>query len=80
MTALNLLPVGGHMADARLGRRLSAGVETAAMASLIFLGLFVWSGLLTWALVVYLVAGEKPPGGEASSTSARGEAIGSAFD
>ena len=67
VTALNLLPVGqldgGHMADAMLGRRLSASVGTAAMASLVVLGLFVWSGLLTWALVVYLVAGEKgvPP-------------------
>jgi hypothetical protein len=67
VTALNLLPIGqldgGHIADAMLGRARSAAIGTAALFALVFLGLFVWSGLLTWALIVYFIAGGKglPP-------------------
>lgn len=67
VTALNLLPIGqldgGHIADAMFGRARSAAIGTAALFSLVFLGLFVWSGLLTWAFIVYFIAGGKglPP-------------------
>lgn len=67
VTALNLLPIGqldgGHIADAMLGRVRGAALGTAALFALVFLGLFVWSGLLTWALIVYFLAGGKgmPP-------------------
>jgi membrane-associated protease RseP (regulator of RpoE activity) len=67
VTALNLLPIGqldgGHIADAMFGRVRGAAIGTAALFGLVFLGLFVWSGLLTWALIVYFIAGRKglPP-------------------
>lgn len=67
VTALNLLPIGqldgGHIADAMFGRSRSAALGTAALLVLFFLGLFVWSGLLTWAFIVYFIAGGKglPP-------------------
>jgi hypothetical protein len=67
VTALNLLPIGqldgGHMADAMFGRVRGASIGTAALVALVLLGLFVWSGLLTWALIVYFIAGAKglPP-------------------
>lgn len=63
VTALNLLPVGqldgGHVADALLGRAGGAAAGAVALFALLFLGLFVWGGLLGWAIVVYLLAGEK---------------------
>lgn len=67
VTALNLLPIGqldgGHIADAMFGQRVSAMIGTAAMFTLFALGLFVWSGLLMWAFIVYFIAGRKglPP-------------------
>ena len=67
LTALNLLPIGqldgGHIADAMFGRIRSAAIGTAALLALVFLGLFMWSGLLTWAFIVYFIAGSKglPP-------------------
>ncbi len=67
VTALNLLPIGqldgGHIADAMFGQRTSAMISTAAMFALFGLGLFVWSGLLFWAFIVYFIAGPKglPP-------------------
>lgn len=67
VTALNLLPIGqldgGHMADAMFGRSLGATIGTVAMFGLFVMGLFVWSGLLTWAFIVYFIAGGKgiPP-------------------
>lgn len=67
VTALNLLPIGqldgGHMADAMFGQRISTAISTLAIVGLFALGLFVWSGLLTWALIVYFIAGRKgmPP-------------------
>lgn len=67
VTALNLLPIGqldgGHIADAMFGQRRSASISTAALLTLFFLGLFVWSGLLMWAFIAYFIAGRKgvPP-------------------
>jgi hypothetical protein len=45
------------------GRVRSAAIGTAALLALFLLGLFVWSGLLMWAFIVYFIAGGKglPP-------------------
>jgi len=63
VTALNLLPIGqldgGHIADAMFGIRRSASISTVALGLLFFLGLFVWSGLLMWALIAFFMAGGK---------------------
>lgn len=63
ITALNLLPVGqldgGHVAHALLGRARADLVGKIALASMVLLGVFVWSGLLFWALFVYLVGGTR---------------------
>lgn len=63
VTALNLLPIGqldgGHIADAMFGIRRSGSISTVALALLFFLGLFVWSGLLMWALIAFFMAGRK---------------------
>ena len=60
-TALNLLPVGqldgGHIAYALVGRRHARVVSVATVSLMAGLGLFVWPGLLTWALIVTLIAG-----------------------
>ena len=61
VTALNLLPIGqldgGHIAHAMFGRRASDSIGSVAMWTLLLLGLFVWHGLLTWAIIVYFIAG-----------------------
>jgi len=63
VTALNLLPIGqldgGHISDALFGIRRSATISTVALFALFFLGLFVWSGLLMWALIAFFLAGNK---------------------
>ena len=67
VTALNLMPVGqldgGHMAHALLGGRRAYTAGVATLAVLVVVGLFVWSGLLFWALLIYFVAGTRdvPP-------------------
>lgn len=67
VTALNLLPIGqldgGHISDAMFGTRRSASISSAALFTLFFLGLFVWSGLLFWAFIAWFIAGSKglPP-------------------
>jgi len=67
VTALNLLPIGqldgGHIADAMFGQRRGTAISTAALITLFFLGIFVWSGLLTWAFIAFFIAGRKgiPP-------------------
>jgi hypothetical protein len=82
VTALNLLPIGqldgGHMADAMFGRLRGAAIGTAALFALLFLGLFVWSGLLMWALIVYFIAGAKglPPLNDVTKLGAGRIAIG----
>lgn len=82
VTALNLLPIGqldgGHIADAMFGQARSAAIGTAALTALFLLGLFVWSGLLTWAFIVYFIAGSKglPPLNDIGRLSAGRMAIG----
>lgn len=67
VTALNLIPVGqldgGHLVHALLGHRTARTVGIIALLALVVLGLFVWSGLLFWALVIFLIAGteDAPP-------------------
>jgi membrane-associated protease RseP (regulator of RpoE activity) len=83
VTALNLLPIGqldgGHIADAMFGPYTGATIGMVAMFALFALGLFVWSGLLTWAFIVYFIAGRKgmPPLNDVSSLDARRLATGS---
>ena len=82
VTALNLLPIGqldgGHIADAMFGQRRGAAIGTAALITLFFLGLFVWSGLLMWAFIVYFIAGRKgiPPLNDITRLDAGRSAIG----
>ena len=61
ITALNLLPVGqldgGHIANALFGRARAAWVGKVALGGMVVLGLFVWPGLISWALIVYFIAG-----------------------
>ena len=61
VTGLNLLPVGqldgGHIAHALFGRARADAVGRAALLAMVLLGLFVWSGLLFWSLVVFFIAG-----------------------
>lgn len=82
ITALNLLPIGqldgGHVADAMFGRRRGAAVAAPALVALFGLGLFVWSGLLGWAILVYFIAGAKglPPLDDVSGPGAGRLALG----
>lgn len=61
ITALNLMPVGqldgGHIAYGLFGQRRARQVGLAAFLVMAGLGLFVWPGLLTWALLIALIAG-----------------------
>jgi len=61
VTALNLLPIGqldgGHLSHALFGSRNAHGISLVAMASLFLLALFVWPGLMFWALIVFFIAG-----------------------
>lgn len=63
VTALNLLPIGqldgGHISHALFGSRNARGVSMVAMASLFMLALFVWPGLMFWALIVFFMAGTR---------------------
>jgi membrane-associated protease RseP (regulator of RpoE activity) len=65
ITALNLLPVGqldgGHITRAMFGSRVGQTISGVAMWSLFLLALFVWPGLMMWALIVFLVAGRGTP-------------------
>jgi len=65
VTALNLLPIGqldgGHIAHAMFGRRVGDTIGSVAMWTLLLLGLFVWPGLLTWAIIVFFIAGRGAP-------------------
>ncbi len=63
--AQNLLPVGqldgGHMARAMFGRRVGETISSVAMWSLFLLAIFVWPGLLFWAILVFFIAGRGTP-------------------
>ena len=65
VTALNLLPIGqldgGHIAHAMFGRSAGDTIGSVAMWTLLLLGLFVWPGLLTWAIIVFFMAGRGAP-------------------
>ena len=80
LTALNLIPVGqldgGHLVHALLGHRTARTVGIVSLVALVVLGLFVWSGLLFWALLIFLVAGtsDVPPRNDVS-TVGRGRVV-----
>jgi len=61
ITALNLLPVGqldgGHIAYGLFGRRHARTIGVVTFFAMVALGLTVWPGLLTWALLLALIAG-----------------------
>lgn len=61
ITALNLLPVGqldgGHIAYGLFGRRHARAIGIGTFLVMLGLGLTVWPGLLTWALLLALLAG-----------------------
>lgn len=65
VTALNLLPIGqldgGHIARAMFGPRAADTIGSVAMWTLLLLGLFVWPGLLMWAVLVFFIAGRGAP-------------------
>jgi membrane-associated protease RseP (regulator of RpoE activity) len=65
ITGLNLLPVGqldgGHTARGLFGYRAGRSISNVAMWSLLLLGLFVWPGLLTWAIIVFFLGGVPMP-------------------
>lgn len=61
VTALNLVPIGqldgGHIVYALLGKRWAKALSIAMVALMVVLGLTVWPGLLTWALLLAIFAG-----------------------
>ena len=61
ITALNLMPVGqldgGHIAYGLFGQRRARQISFGAFLVMVGLGLFVWPGLLTWALLIALIGG-----------------------
>ncbi|MBI1899175.1 MAG: site-2 protease family protein [Acidobacteria bacterium] len=65
ITALNLLPIGqldgGHMARAMFGTRAGMVVSWSSMTALFLLALFVWPSLMTWAIIVFFLAGRPMP-------------------
>ncbi|MBW8781395.1 MAG: site-2 protease family protein [Verrucomicrobia bacterium] len=65
ITGLNLLPIGqldgGHIARAMFGSRGGMIISVIAMWSLVLLGIFVWPGLLVWALLIFFIAGRGTP-------------------
>lgn len=65
ITALNLLPIGtldgGHAARAMFGMRIGTRISTVAVWSLFLLALFVWPGLMMWALLAFFLAGTAVP-------------------
>lgn len=65
VTALNLLPIGqldgGHAARAMFGQRIGGTISKLAMWTLFLLALFVWQGLMLWAIIVFFIAGRGTP-------------------
>ena len=65
ITALNLMPVGqldgGHTVRALFGHRVGRVISSVALWSLLLLGLFVWRGLLMWAILAFFIAANPTP-------------------
>ena len=67
ITALNLLPIGqldgGHVGYAFFGRKRAETIAHVAFFAIVMLGIFVWTGWLAWALIVFFLSGFKamPP-------------------
>ena len=65
VTALNLLPIGqldgGHIARSIFGTRLGAVISALSMLGLFLLAIFVWPGLLMWAIIVFFMTGRPTP-------------------
>ena len=61
VTALNLLPIGqldgGHISHALFGSRKAHVLSIVGLLGLLLLALFVWPGLMFWALIVFFIAG-----------------------
>ncbi len=82
VTALNLIPVGqldgGHVAYALVGRRRAETLGWVAFFLLLTLGIFYWSGWLTWAILIFLLGGVKhePALNELPTPGWRRQAIG----
>ena len=65
VTALNLLPIGqldgGHVARAVFGGRTGDSISSISLWSLFLLAIFVWPGLIMWAIIVFFIAGRGAP-------------------
>ena len=65
VTALNLLPIGqldgGHIARAMFGGRVGNIISRVGMWTLLLLAIFVWPGLMMWAIIVFFIAGRGTP-------------------
>ena len=81
ITALNLLPVGqldgGHVSRALFGQSRAQAIGRATLFAMVALGLFVWSGLLFWAFLVFFIAGTPgmPPMEDVTPIDARRRAL-----
>lgn len=65
ITGLNLLPIGqldgGHISHALFGWRLGEKIGNVALWTLLLLAIFVWPGLMMWAILVFFIAGTAVP-------------------
>lgn len=65
VTALNLLPVGqldaGHIAYALGGRRRARAVSQFILGALVIWGLLTTAQLVTWAVLIWFIAGTDHP-------------------
>ena len=61
VTALNLVPIGqldgGHVAYGLFGRKHARTISVITVLGMAIGGLLAWPGLLTWALLITLIAG-----------------------
>lgn len=82
VTALNLLPIGqldgGHISHALFGSRRAHGLSMVALTLLLLLALFVWPGLMFWALIVFFIAGtqDAPAANDVTPVGFAREALG----
>jgi membrane-associated protease RseP (regulator of RpoE activity) len=81
VTALNLLPIGqldgGHITRAMFGTRTGQIISTVAMWGLLGAALFLWPGLMLFALFVFFMAGRPaPPLNDLSPVSPARRALG----